>query len=239
MLIKLASITTLMACSSVANANLYVSPVVKDEASINYNSTKKDSKSEFGELKVGVSDESVNIVMTSGRDLPLFLAVENIVPQDDYQVHFEEGIHETEITWSGGNDWKDVLYVMARQNNLSVYINEKEKVVGISGHKDLSYHLAKKMPTVWSIDTSKSLRENLKEWAVKAGWQLEWDQTLDIDFNAPHDSVFLGDFVGAGGVVDEILKAYPDSDVKLKPVFYLKNRVVLITKGGHEQSLSF
>ena len=238
-LVKLASVTALMACSSLANANLYVSPVVKDEASINYNSTNKDISSNFGELKVGVSSDSVDIVMTSGRDLPLFLAVENIVPQDQYQVHFEEGIHETEVTWSGGNDWKDVLYVMGRQNNLSVYINEKEKVVGISGHKDLSFHLAKKVPTVWNIDTKKSLRENLMEWSAKAGWQLEWDQSLDVDFSAPHDSVFMGDFVGSGGVVEELLNAYKDSDVVLKPKFYMKNRVVLITKGGHEQSLSF
>lgn len=239
MLVRVASFATVMACSTVANASLYVSPVVKDEAVVNYTSLNGDvKKGELGELKTSVVDDSVDIVMTSGKDLPLYLAVDNVAPSS-YQVHFQDGIHEMEVTWSGGNDWKDTMYVMARQNNLNVYINEKEAVVGISVHPDMAFHLAKKVPTVWHVQTALSLRENLLSWASQAGWQLEWDADLDIDYPAPHDAVFMGDFVGKGGVVEELLSAYKDADVPLKPKFYLKNRVLLITKGGHEQSLRF
>ncbi|MCF2901211.1 toxin co-regulated pilus biosynthesis Q family protein [Pseudoalteromonas sp. OFAV1] len=222
-----------------SNASLYVSPVVKDEAVINYNTSKKVTN-EDQQHAVSVVDNKVDIVMTSGKELPLHVAVDNIVPLKQYKVHFEDGIHDMEITWSGGNDWRDVLHVLCQQNNLSVFINEKEKVVGISAHKDLALHLAKKVPTVWVIDTNKSLRENLEDWAKKAGWQVDWAPSLeDVDYDAPHSSLFTGNFVGKGGVVEELLTAYSDGDTPLSPKFYLKNRVLLITKGGHKQSLSF
>ena len=236
MLVKAASVTALLACTSLAHAGLYVSPVLKEDAKLNY--AQNDNSAEAGLLKTSVSGDEVSIIMTSGRDLPLHIAVENIMPEG-YVVNYQEGLHELEVTWSGGSDWKDTLDVMARQNNLHLHINEKESVVGLSQTKDMAFHLAKKMPTVWKVDTFLSLRENLKKWSDQAGWQLEWDPALDSDYPASHEAVFMGDFVGEGGVVEQLLMAYERGDLPLTPSFYLKNRVLVITKGGHKQRLSF
>lgn len=237
--IKATSVAVLIASSGMASASLYVSPVLKDEAKVNVTETAGAQKGQMGSLKAGVVGDDVDIIMTSGKDLPLHIAVENIIPTERYQVRYQEGIHEMEITWSGGNDWQDTLYVMARQNNLTVYVNEKEKVVGVSAHPDMAIHLAKQMPTIWKIETHLSLRENLKEWATQAGWQLEWDSSLDIDYAAPHDAIFMGDFVGEKGVVQELLSAYQNADTPLKSTFYLKNKVIVISRGGHKQTVNF
>lgn len=238
-IIKFTGLSLILVASGAVNAGLYVSPVLKDDAKMNINDVSGFQKGQMGGLKAGVVGGDVDIIMTSGKDLPLHIAVENIVPTERYQVKYQEGLHDMEITWSGGNDWQDTLYVMARQNNLTVYINEREGVVGISSRPDMAMHLAKSYPTVWKIKTHLSLRENIKEWAMQAGWQLEWDSSLDIDYAAPHDAVFMGDFVGEKGVVQELLSAYKNADVPLKSTFYLKNKVIVISRGGHKQTVNF
>lgn len=237
-LMKVTGAIAIIACSNIATAGLYVSPVLKDDAKVNI-SQETNGQGQIGSLKAGVIGSEVDIIMTSGKDLPLHIAVENIVPTERYQIKYQEGIHDMEITWSGGNDWQDTLYVMARQNGLTVFVNEKDKFVGVSLHPDMAIHLAKQMPTVWNVETHLSLRENLKEWATQAGWQMEWDSNLERDYAAPHDAVFMGDFVGQKGVVQELLSAYKSADVPLKATFYMKNKVVVISRGGHKQTLNF
>jgi hypothetical protein len=279
-----------------ARADLYVSPVTKDSASVNYvnnvvngkapatnvnqqgrqvnsnqgfyqseqrtvnneltptgnvfaQAMQQDSRGTHsaqqghnGNLgyEMSVYNQAPVILMNQGKDIPLFVAVEGIVPDiSSWMVHYDEGMHNLDMTWSGGDTWEGVLHTLGLQNKIFVEINHAERVIGLGNSANIAKHLAKKVPTVWRVDTSKSLRENLTEWSEKAGWELAWDSSLMIDYPVNHNAVFTGDLVGKDGAVDSILSSYKNADIPLKVKFYKKNKVVLVTRGGFEQELSY
>jgi hypothetical protein len=190
--------------------------------------------------EMSVYNQSPVILMNQGKDIPLFVAVESIVPDiASWMVHYDEGMHNRDMTWNGGDTWEGVLNTLGLQNQIFVEINHAERVIGLGNSANIAKHLAKKVPTVWRVDTSKSLRENLTEWSEKAGWELAWDSNLMIDYPVEHSAIFTGDLVGKDGAIDSILSSYKDADVPLKVKFYKKNKVALVTRGGFEQELSY
>ena len=272
---------------SSALASLYVSPVTKDSASVNYvnqvvsggksqqrgnedyfhqkSSQRTYSKSgvsstgnlfaqamshddkgayrgQQGNVGFGISayNQTPTILMNQGKDIPLFVAVESIVPDvGTWMVHYDHDMHNLDMTWSGGDTWEGVLNTMAMQNDIFVEINSAERVIGLGKSANIAKHLAKKVPTVWRVDVKKSLRENMKDWAEKAGWTLSWDKDLMIDYPVEHQGVFTGEFVGEGGAVSSLLSTYRNADVPLKVQFYKRNKVVRVLRGGFEQELSY
>ncbi len=195
-----------------------------------------------GNVGFGISayNQTPTILMNQGKDIPLFVAVESIVPDvNSWTVHYDEGMHNLDMTWSGGDTWEGVLNTLAMQNKLFAEINHSERVIGLGKSSNIAKHLAKKVPTVWRADTKKTLRENLKDWTEKAGWELAWDKDLMIDYPVDHGGVFTGDLIGEDGAVDSILSSYRNADVPLKAKFFKKNKVVLVLRGGFEQELSY
>ncbi len=248
-----------------ALADLYVSPVNKNAASVNYvknvvqgvgtpaqnfpsgaapqvQYSGNSHVAQYGQPQVGlgVHGNQTHILMKTGVDIPLYMAMETIIPSfSDWKVNYDQGLHDKEVSWDNGNTWQEVLSNLSSKNNVHVEINYKDSVVGISNDLSIARHLSKTVPTVWRLDTSLSLRGNLKEWAKKAGWTVEWDRGLTFDYPVHHDGVFLGDFIGSGGSVDSLIKSYANADIPLKAKFYNKNKVLLITKSGFKQEVSY
>jgi len=272
-----------IACSVMAmnaNADLYVSPVTKDSASVNYvnnvvsgavplakqnsgfgggnnpslsrtgnlfaqalrhdNSGMITQASNQGGFGMSVYNQKPVILMNQGKDIPLSVAIENIVPEiSSWMVHYDKGIHNLDMTWSGGDTWEGVLYTLGEQNEIKIEINHAERVIGVGKDLNIAKHLAKKVPTVWRVDTSLSLRENLESWSEKVGWSLAWDEDLRIDYPVNFDATFTGELVGKSGAVDLLLSSYKSADIPLKAKFFKKNKVVFVTRGGFEQELQY
>jgi hypothetical protein len=220
--------------------SIFAQAMQQDEVQMNNHQYESQAGRNVG-YGMSVYNQAPVILMNQGKDIPLFVAIESIVPDvSSWMVHYDEGMHNLDMTWSGGDTWEGVLHTLGAQNNLFVEINHSERVIGLGKSANVAKHLAKKVPTVWRVDTEKTLRENLNEWSAKAGWDLAWDKDLMIDYPVEHEAVFTGDLVGKDGAIDSILSSISGrADIPLKAMFYKKNKVVLVTRGGFEQELSY
>lgn len=87
----------------------------------------------------------------------------------------------------------------------------------------------KPIPEQWILNTSDvTLRRALAKWAIKAGWQLVWDASVDVPINA--SATFEGDF---RSVVKRLFQSLSAADVTLSAVLYSGNRVLRVTESGH------
>lgn len=80
------------------------------------------------------------------------------------------------------------------------------------------------IPT-WSLDSKLTLRENVEEWARKAGWTLVWD-AVDYPIFAP--ASFQGDFASSTGPLAQLFAGYSASDQPLLVRLTSKDRVVYV-----------
>lgn len=233
-------------------AELYVSPIVRDsvkfdavQAPENESNAKKDESvtgesSVHGRFVMKDNPETLSTLMRFGRNVPLFVALEKIIPgSKDWYIHVDDGLENSIVDWEGGESWEDVLRIISDQNNLVIRINKEERSVGVSKNAKLAEHLAHPIPKVWRLQDDLTLRENLAKWAERAGWSLEWDEKLNIDFPISHSAVLTGDFVGVGGVVDQVMYSLKDSEKPLTAQFYEINNVVLVTEAGYKQEVMY
>ncbi|WP_137297146.1 TcpQ domain-containing protein [Psychromonas sp. SP041] len=241
--------------SQQASAQLYVSPVVRQTVKID--SFDKKESPEMVAVKEEVTSvsgqstvhgsflmreevEAPNAsTMRFGKNVPLFIALEKVVPNSkDWFIHIDDGLDNMAVSWKGGQTWEDVVYAIGAQNNLNIKINNDEHAIGVSKNAELAVLLAKEVPEVWEIKSSLTLRENLAEWAKKAGWSLVWDESLKVDFPVVKGAVLTGKFIGEGGVVDTLLYSMRKNKVPLTAKFHKMNKVLLITEAGYRQEVA-
>lgn len=238
------------AASQPAFAELYVSPIVRD--SVKFDETKKSDDSAkasdtisgestvHGRFMMKDTPETLSTLMRFGRNVPLFVALEKIIPNSkDWYIHVDEGLENSIVDWEGGETWEEVLRIIADQNDLVVRVNKEDRAVGVSKNAKLAEHLAHPIPQVWKLDSSLTLRENLAKWSERAGWSLEWDGKLNYDYPIHHGAVLTGNFVGVGGVVDQVMFSLKDSEKPLTAHFYEINNVVLVTEAGYKQEVMY
>lgn len=82
---------------------------------------------------------------------------------------------------------------------------------------------------VWSLSTEKTLRENLRQWAAAAGWNLVWSATFGdtvVDYPVDAKVDFTGELVGVNGAMAKVIAAYSDADRPLEIEFFKGNRVI-------------
>ncbi|MBD8577565.1 toxin co-regulated pilus biosynthesis Q family protein [Pseudomonas syringae] len=86
----------------------------------------------------------------------------------------------------------------------------------------------KPAPEQWVIAASDAtLRRALNKWAVKAGWQLVWEASVDVPINVT--ASFEGDFRTA---VKRLFQSLSAADVNLNGMLYAGNRVLRVTESG-------
>ena len=245
-------------CANAAYAELYISPVVRDSVTYQQpaspvapaavlkaapaptsvpvqapapapavvgNSTVHGSFEMKDEKKVGV--------MSFGKNVPLFAAMENLVPQSKtWSIVFEPGTENMPVSWRDAADWRAALTQISKNNHLVIAINDGAKRISVSRTAELAKQLAQPGTQVWSLQSGKSLRENLDAWAKKAGWQVDWSKT-DANYPVDHSANLVGYFAGKGGVVDKLMSATQGRDVPLTAKFYRGNNVVVISEAGY------
>lgn len=250
---RVATMAVLLSASGAAFAELYVSPVVRSSVTLDAPSGPAASQAdgsggaasaasvrsisgrqaETGEFLMRESEETS--VMKFGKNVPLFVALENLVPKD-WTVKLEEGLEKQPVSWSGGEDWKSVVEAIAGGNDLKLAINEADKRLALARGEEAAANLAARTPVVWALKPSLSMRDNLQAWAAQAGWSVDW--AVDVDYPIDHEAKFKGAFEGEGGVVDQLLGGTAESAYPLSAVFYAGNKVLRVVEGGFRQNVT-
>ena len=169
-----------------------------------------------------------------GRNVPLFVALENLVPNaKSWSIVFQPGTENLPVSWKDATDWRDAVVQISKGSRLMIAINESAKRISVARNADMAKRLAQPGQDVWQLNTQLSLRGNLEAWAKKAGWKVDWGNT-QIDYPVDHSATLVGSFAGRGGVVDRVLSATAGREVPLTAKFYRGNNVVLIQEDGYK-----
>lgn len=193
--------------------------------------TTENGKTEEVELQqtVELYNPVYKKVREAGINRPLSEAIQKIVVGDCWRVILEDGIERKSVTWYAGHEWPDVLADMAEKSNLYVHVNHEKCIVAIGTTLEIAEKLATSEGQVWKMVAGKSLRNNLEDWAKRAGWHLEWG--LSIDYHIDYPATLIGEFYGkqgSDGVLAKVMEAYNQQEVPLRARFEEQNKVVVI-----------
>tara|TARA_R110002124_G_scaffold129483_1_gene291022 strand:- start:332383 stop:333429 length:1047 start_codon:yes stop_codon:yes gene_type:complete len=168
-----------------------------------------------------------------GKDMPLALALRQIVPAS-YAFSFENDVNiGTRVSWQGGEPWNEVLKTALRQQNLSAIIYDDMVLVRnaaimadtapmsaapVAPPVATKEESASSAPTTlavvpdylneegsWLAVSGKTLRSVLSSWSDKTGVILHWDNVYD--FAVTESWSYEGSYVHA---VDALLGAFSD-----------------------------
>lgn len=181
---------------------------------------------------------AANRIEGFGRQIPLSIALKQIVPAQ-YVYKFNAGVTpKTKVSWQGGDTWVNVLNEMLDQADLSGTLNNNviEISKGAGSLVTLPAPRTVLKPTsetallggetrgsivdlqtrkTWSARSGMSLRDALQSWARQAGVRLEWQS----NFNYPVGAVF--NFEGTfDQAVDSLLSLYGDDQNPPKGKLY-------------------
>jgi len=98
-------------------------------------------KRQYSFSQVGLSSERAKVVNGFGREMPLQLATEIIVPAG-WGVHMNPGATDQLVDWQGGLAWPYVLQNMAKKNSLRVLIDWERRSVDLYSVKAEEERLA-------------------------------------------------------------------------------------------------
>jgi len=82
----------------------------------------------------------------------------------------------------------------------------------------------------WEVDPTKTLRENVEEWAKRENWIVVWE---GADYPIYSRAVFKGDFTSPTGPIAELIGAYDHSEQPLRVVLKGRSRVVHVTNRNY------
>lgn len=169
-----------------------------------------------------------------GKNVPLFVALENLVPQSEkFAIIFEPGTENIAASWSAATDYREALAQIQSRHAVSIIINDEHKRIGIARSGSTAEQIAQRGQDVWVLSSALSLRGNLELWAKQAGWKLDWGNT-QVDYPIDHATSLIAQFSGADGAVDRVLNATKNREVPLTAKFYRGNNVVLIEEAGYK-----
>lgn len=154
-----------------------------------------------------------------GRDIPLGLAITQILQNPDWVVQAESMVNMRKaVSWKGGVPWTDALDDVLTQVGYSAEVDFAAKRVKL---------VAKGTPVdvkVWELDPADgSLKKSLEKWVKLAGWQLVWD--ADYDFPVSMYARIEGSLEDALYAVSASIRG---SEAPLKITLFEGNRVVRV-----------
>lgn len=112
-------ISAIISTQSYAGLEIYSSSVVAGDRNATYSFNQS-----------GVSGEASDKVQGYGKDMPLGLALQIIVPKT-WHVNLNSGSEEMLVNWEGKTSWQYVLENLAKQNNLNINVDWTSKVVDV------------------------------------------------------------------------------------------------------------
>lgn len=91
---------------------------------------RANQNASYSFTQTGVSGEDAATVRGFGKDMPLGLSLQIIVPKT-WQVNLNDGAEDLLVDWEGKSSWPYVLENLAKKNNLKINIDWTSKVVDV------------------------------------------------------------------------------------------------------------
>lgn len=91
---------------------------------------RANQNASYSFTQTGVSGEDAAVVRGFGKDMPLGLSLQIIVPKT-WQVNLNDGAEDLLVDWEGKSSWPYVLENLAKQNKLKINIDWTSKVVDV------------------------------------------------------------------------------------------------------------
>jgi hypothetical protein len=263
----------MLAYSAQALAGVYIAPL-DDDGSIEYGEEpmyiEVDSKRVKTFLpKAGSESDDPNIPMVGadrlniesasasdgemsrGAGVPLRQAIQAVLPDDEWVVNFDGSVSPRKpAVWATDGNWQDILRDISKRNDVTIAINEEDKIVGVSD--DAAYARLLSAPSadiegiraaraagipasqndgtamragdkIWYISADLTVKENLSMWAERADWYIDWDYPTDYEMAVP--AQFVGTFKDAAR---DLMFALSDAGYPIGAEVNSKNRVLRI-----------
>lgn len=178
-----------------------------------------------GEMASAPAPESNAVVEGFGKDIPLAVALRQIVPSS-YNVNYDAGVDQGKpVTWNGGKAWNEVasemlarrkLHATASGNMITISEGVGADLLPVyaaapapapviadaaspSGKPTIDMNLQKR----WAAQPGQGLRETLQNWSGQANVELAWQSDKDLPINNAFS--YDGTFDQA---VDALLSSY-------------------------------
>lgn len=197
-----------------AQADLYISPVMKNTKFIYQESRPSISPNIPGQVSFG-------------ENVPLSLAInKSLDDHSQWRIHIQKGLSAKKVTWRGGTSTPTILRAIATQNNLFIKVNAKSRVIGVGSTPDLSTNLAKPSPTVWTVNNTETLSKNIKSWLNTINYTLDWQSNRD--FSLKYSPTLTGNLLGPHGNLEKVLKSVSNQHHQLYAVVNHTMHVVTI-----------
>lgn len=187
------------------------------------------------------------IVRGFARSMPLSIALQQVVPTS-FKVVSPDEYSQKSVSWQGGRPWLDVIGQVATAAGLDVDVDWNVHVVTLRpapealmvaqaasapGALPANYPAidpvaaapASVVEHIWILDPALTLRENVKEWATKAGWTVLWTA---VDYQVTAKTTLSGDFDSATGPVHELAIAYEKAQQPLAFEMFRTNHVLRV-----------
>lgn len=84
----------------------------------------------------------------------------------------------------------------------------------------------------WTLSKSKTLRENIEDWAKQAGWTVSWGAP---DYRIVADVTLTGAIDAQDGPIARVIAAYKDADQPLRASLSSGNKVIRIESRNFQQ----
>lgn len=193
-----------------------------------------------------VGSPSLEKYMNKGfaKDIDVVIALEQIVPAGWHAK--KQGILDVskKVSWVGEKYWIENLESIAKQSDINIVVDWNTKYLTVSSVNDvLSTNkvsiisnkdvvasevkpavLAKK----WTLDTNKTLKNNLEDWAKIAGYTVEWEA---VNYRIPKEITFTGEFDSEEGPIKQISELYSEANQPLSFDLREVNKVLYVTNG--------
>lgn len=145
-----ASIIAVLSLNAHAGLNIYSNAVEESEDARNIGNYEFNQK--------GLSSEQAQIVSGFGKDMPLSLSLQIIIP-NDWKVDLNEAAKNMPVNWNGKATWPYVLENLAKNSNLLVTIDWSKRVVNVFSKESEENMIAMKQKSIIESEKRKEALE--------------------------------------------------------------------------------
>ncbi len=155
-----AAVFTVLTPNAYAALNIYSNSVEAAE------DAKNAGNYEFKQR--GLSSEETEVISAFGKDMPLSLSLQIIVPED-WKVDLNKAAINTPVNWVGKSTWPYILEQLAKDYNLLVSVDWEKRVVNVFSKDAEQVMIAKKEKEMQVTEAEKiALVKQTEEISKKA-----------------------------------------------------------------------